>query len=318
MHDDLARDFVGYGRNPPDPRWPGGARIAVNVVANFEEGAEMNVLDGDAQSEATLTDAGGADQGMKARDLAAESMFEYGSRAGFWRIHDMFRKRRIPLTIYGCALALERNPEAAAAIREADWDVCCHGWRFAKHYELAEAEERDQIARAIASIARMTGRRPLGWYCRYAPGINTRRLLAEEGGFLYDSNSYADDLPYWVRANGRPHLVVPHTFSHNDNRFARGWIATAGEFFTYLKDAFDVLYREGEAHPKLMTVSLHLRLSGHPARSQGIERFLDYVAGQEGVWLCSREAVARHWHATHPPADGGVRPTAGLPQPPGL
>jgi putative urate catabolism protein len=300
MQLDTQRDFAGYGRNPPDPKWPGNARIAVNVILNYEEGAEMNVLDGDAASEATLTDAGGADQGMKVRDLAAETMFEYGSRAGFWRVYRAFESRKLPLTVYGCALALERNPEAASAIREAGFDVCRHGWRFAKHYELDEAEEREHIAKAVASLAKTTGRRPLGWYCRYAPGVNTRRLLVEEGGFLYDSNSYADDLPFWVDVGGKPFLVVPHTFSHNDNRFARGWIATAGQFFEYLKDAFDVLYREGVCHPKMMTVSLHNRLSGHPARVQGIERFLDYIAMQPGVWLTRRVDIAKHWMSVHP------------------
>jgi allantoinase len=301
MQEDLQRDFVGYGRKPPDPRWPGGARIAINVVANFEEGAEINVLDGDAYSEATLTDAGGNDQDMKIRDLGAESMFEYGSRVGFWRLHRMFASRKLPLTIYGCALSLERNPEAASAIREAGWDVCCHGWRFTKHYALAEDEERSQITKAVRSVEASVGTRPLGFYCRYAPSLNTRRLLVEEGGFLYDSNSYADDLPYWVDVGGQPHLVIPHSFSHNDNRFARGWISTADQFFAYLKDGFDVLYREGAEHPKLMTVSLHMRISGHPARCLGIERFLDYAAGFEGVWIASRLAVAQHWHQQHRP-----------------
>ncbi len=301
MQKDLARDFVGYGRTPPDPKWPGGARIAVNVIANYEEGAEINVLDGDPVSESALTDAGGAEPNMKTRDLAAESMFEYGSRAGFWRIYNMFRRRKLPLTVYGCGLSLERNPEAAAAIREAGWDVVSHGYRFTKHYELTESQERDEIRKAVASLTASLGQRPLGWYCRYSPGVNTRRLLVEEGGFLYDSNSYADDLPYWVDVGGKPHLVVPHTFSHNDNRFARGWISTAGEFFAYLKDAFDVLYREGEEHPKFMTVSLHNRLSGHPARSQGIERFLDYIGQIDRVWIASRVEVARHWHKHHKP-----------------
>jgi allantoinase len=301
MQKDLARDFVGYGRNPPNPKWPGNARIALNVIANYEEGAEINVLDGDPVSESALTDAAGGDPTMKARDLAAESMFEYGSRAGFWRIYNMFRRRKLPLTVYGCALSLERNPEAAAAIREAGWDVVSHGYRFTKHYELTEAQEREEIKKAVASLTASLGQRPLGWYCRYSPGVNTRRLLVEEGGFLYDCNSYADDLPYWVDVGGKPHLVVPHTFSHNDNRFARGWISTAGEFFTYLKDAFDVLYREGDEHPKFMTVSLHNRLSGHPARAQGIERFLDYVSELDRVWMCSRLDVARHWHQHHRP-----------------
>ncbi len=301
MQKDLTRDFVGYGRNLPDPQWPGGARIAVNVVANFEEGSEQNVLDGEAQSEAALTDAGGNETGMKVRDLGAESMFEYGSRAGFWRLHDMFRKRQLPLTIYGCALSLERNLEAASAIKDAKWDVCCHGWRFTKHWELAEDEERAQIKKAVASITRTTGSRPLGWYCRYAPSLNTRRLLVEEGGFIYDSNSYADDLPYWMDVGGKAHLIVPHTFSHNDNRFVRGWINTGSDFFSYLKDGFDVLYREGAEHPKMMTVSLHNRISGHAARSTGIERFIDYVGGMDKVWFTSRAEIAKHWAVTHPP-----------------
>jgi allantoinase len=301
MQKDLARDFVGYGRNPPDPRWPGKARMAVNVIANFEEGAEINVPDGDPYSEAALTDAGGNDQDVKIRDLAAESMFEYGSRVGFWRLYRMFVSRKLPLTIYGCALSLERNQQAAAAIREAGWDVCCHGWRFTKHYALGEEEERAQIAKAVRSIEASVGTRPRGFYCRYAPSLNTRRLLVEEGGFLYDSNSYADDLPYWIDVGGQPHLVIPHSFSHNDNRFARGWISTADQFFAYLKDGFDVLYREGAEHPRLMTVSLHMRISGHAARCLGIERFLDYIQGFEGVWIASRLAVAQHWHAQHRP-----------------
>lgn len=301
MSQHAARDFVGYGRNPPDPQWPGGAKIAVNVVVNYEEGAERNVLDGDPISEATLTDSGGADQGMKVRDLAAESMFEYGSRVGFWRLHDMFRTLGVPVTVYGCALALERNPEAAAAIREARWDVCCHGWRFSKHYEMTEDEEREEIAKAVASLTNSMGARPLGWYCRYAPSLATRRLLVEEGGFIYDSNSYADDLPYYLWEGHRQHLVIPHTFSHNDNRFARGWLSTADDFYNYLKDAFDVLYRESDAKPRLMTVSLHLRLSGHPARILGIERFLRYVQGRPGVWLTRREDVAHHWIRRFPP-----------------
>lgn len=301
MKKNLERDFVGYGRNPPDPRWPKGARIAVNVVLNYEEGSELNVPDGDPFSEGTLTDNGGADQGMKVRDLASESMFEYGGRAGFWRLYNMFRRRNLPLSLYACALSLERNAEAAAAIKEAGWDVLSHGYRFTKHYELTEDEEREQIKKAVASQTATVGQRPVGFYCRYAPGLNTRRLLVEEGGFLYDSNSYADDLPYWVDVGGKPHLVVPHTFSHNDNRFAKGWVGTSGEFFTYIKDAFDVLYREGEEHPKFMTVSLHNRLSGHPARSQGVERFLDYIGGLDGVWIASRLAVAKHWHEHHRP-----------------
>ena len=295
------RDFTGYGRNPPDPRWPNGARLAVNFVLNYEEGSEYSFMDGDGRSEATLTDAGMGDSGVKGRDLAAESFFEYGSRAGFWRLHDLFASRSIPITISGSALALERNPEACTAIREAGHEVMCHGWRWVNQFNLTDEEEREHIARAVASLERSVGTRPLGWYCRYGPSLNTRRLLAEEGGFIYDSNAYNDDLPYWTRAADRPYLVVPHTFATNDNKYGRGWFGTSDDFFTWAKDSFDVLYREGARSPKMMSISLHLRISGHPGRSAGVERFADYVLGHPNVWLCRRIDVARHWIATHPP-----------------
>lgn len=297
-----ARDLVGYGRNPPDPRWPGAARLALNFVLNVEEGSEYSFDNGDGRSETTLTDAGMGPTGVEGRDLAAESFFEYGSRVGFWRLFDVFGERGVPLTISGSALALERNPPAAAAIREAGHEVLCHGWRWVNQFNLAEDDEREHIRRAIASLQRSTGSRPLGWYCRYGPSLNTRRLLVEEGGFLYDSNAYNDDLPYWVRESGRPHLVVPHTFATNDNKYARGWWGTSDDFFTWARDSFDVLYREGARRPRMMSVSLHLRVSGHPGRSAGVERFLDYVGRHGGVWLCRRIDVARHWQAVHPPA----------------
>ncbi len=296
------RDFVGYGANPPDPRWPNDARIAVNFVVNYEEGSEYSVPDGDGRSEATLTDTGQSDMGVGGRDLAAESMFEYGSRVGFWRLHRLFAERRIPITVSAAALALERNEAAARAIADAGHEVLCHGWRWVNQFQLSEAEEREHIRRAVASLTRTVGRRPLGWYCRYGPSMATRRLLVEEGGFLYDSNSYADELPYWEDVDGRPHLIVPHTFANNDNKFARGWWATSNDVFQWMKDAFDVLWREGERHPKMMSVSLHLRVSGHPARVAGIERFVDYVQQQDGVWLCQRADVARHWAKRFPPS----------------
>ncbi len=297
------RDFVGYGPTPPDPQWPNKARVAVNFVVNYEEGSEYSVPDGDGRSEATLTDTGQSDMGVGGRDLAAESMFEYGSRVAFWRLHRLFTERQIPLTVSAAALALERNPLAAQAIGESGHEVLCHGWRWVNQFQLTEEEEREHIHRAVESLTRTVGRRPLGWYCRYGPSMATRRLLVEEGGFLYDSNSYADELPYWERVGEHPHLVVPHTFTNNDNKFARGWWATSNDFLEWMKDAFDVLWREGERHPKMMSVSLHLRVSGHPARFAGVERFLDYVQQKPDVWLCQRADIARHWAARFPPSD---------------
>jgi peptidoglycan/xylan/chitin deacetylase (PgdA/CDA1 family) len=302
LSDRYPRDMVGYGRHPPDPQWPGAARMALSLVLNYEEGSEYSVPDGDGRSEATMTDAGAADLGVKGRDLAAESLFEYGSRVGFWRLHDMFRDRDLPVTVSGAALALERNPEAAAAIREAGWEVLCHGWRWVEQFNMDEATERAHIARAVASLRETVGVPPVGWYCRYGPSLNTRRLLIEQGGFLYDSNSYADDLPFWVREGSTPFLVVPHTFSHNDNKYGRGWFATSTDFLTYMTDAFDFMYRESGRKPRLMSLSLHLRVSGHAARAVGVERFLDHVLGHRDVWIATRADIARHWIATHPAA----------------
>jgi allantoinase len=300
MADDYPRDLVGYGANPPNPRWPGQARLALNFVMNYEEGSEYSVPDGDGFSEATLTEATGTGQTVRGRDLAAESMFEYGSRVGFWRLMRIFRDRGLPLTVFGCALALERNPEAAKAIVEAGHDVCCHGWRWVRPFDLSEDDERRHIHQAVASLTRTVGERPLGWYCRYGPSIHTRRLLVEEGGFLYDSDAYNDELPYWVRVGGKPHLVVPYSLATNDLKFGVGGFFTADHFSTFLKDAFDVLYREGETQPRVMSVGLHMRLVGHPSRSAGIERFLDYVTKQTDVWICRRVDIARHWLQHHP------------------
>jgi len=297
----LDRDFVGYGGLPPDPQWPNGARIAVNFVLNYEEGAEMNVLDGDAYCEASMTDAGASNMGIKGRDLAAESMFEFGSRVGFWRIQRIFAERGLPMTIFGCALALERNPQATRAIVDSGHDVCCHGYRFRRHYEMAEDDEREEIRRGVELLARLLGERPYGWYCRYAPGVHTRRLLVEEGGFLYDSNSYADELPYWVDVNGRSHLVIPHSFHVNDNKYARGWIGTADDFVGLARDAFDQLYAESALAGRMLTVSLHPRVSGHPARAVGLRRLLDHIQSHADVWVCRRLDIARHWIERHPP-----------------
>jgi allantoinase len=297
------RDMVGYGGHPPDPQWPNGARLALNFVMNFEEGSEPSFADGDGFTEAALTETG--PQGLKGRDLAAESMFEYGSRVGFWRMHRQFQARNLPLTVFGCALALERNAPAAQAIREAGYDVCCHGWRWEKHYELEIAEERERIRKSVASLRRTVGQRPLGWYCRYGPSVNTRQLVVAEGGFLYDSDCYNDELPYWTTVDGRSHLVVPYTMSVNDSKYARNVFATGDDFFTYAKDGFDLLLREGATQPKMMSVGLHLRISGHPSRAAALERFLDYVVAHEDVWVCRREDIARHWIAHHPPQSAG-------------
>jgi peptidoglycan/xylan/chitin deacetylase (PgdA/CDA1 family) len=232
--------------------------------------------------------------------LAGETLFEYGSRVGFWRLLRLFRERELPVTIFACALALERNPEAARAIRQAGLDVCCHGWRWIEHYKLSEQEEREHIRKAVASLTETLGARPLGWYCRTAPSVNTRRLLVEEGGFLYDSDAYNDELPYWLTVEGKPHLVVPYSLTTNDSKFGRGWFATGDDFFNFNKDAFDMLYEEGGSQPKMMSVGLHQRLIGHPARAMGLRRFLDYVKQFDDVWVCDRMDIARHWMKVHP------------------
>src|SRR5882724_10403540 len=298
------RDMVGYGGNPPHPRWPGEARIAVNFVINYEEGSEYNAHD-DGFSEATLTESGSTNYGVKGRDLAAEGLFEYGSRVGFWRVLRLFKERGLPLTIFGCGLALERNPPAAAAIRKAGFDVCSHGWRWVKHYELSEADEREHIRKAIAAIETLPGERPLGWYCRYGPSVNTRRLVVEEGGFLYDSDYYGDELPFWKTVGGKPHLVVPYSLTHNDGKYA-GWVGTSSQWFEFIKDGFAMLYGEGAHHPKMMSVGLHMRMIGHPARAAGLARLLDYMMTKSDVWITRRIDIARHWIATHPYAGKGL------------
>ena len=296
----MERDLIGYGANPPDPRWPGQARIAVNFVLNFEEGSEPSVPDGDPASEWGLTEYGTSNPGVRGRDLAAEGMFAYGSRVGFWRVLRLFAERGWPMTVFGCALALERNPPAAAAIKQAGFDVCCHGWRWEKHFELDEATERERIVRAVASLRLTMGERPLGWYCRSGPGVNTRRLLAEEGGFLYDSDAYDDELPYWTTVGGKQHLIVPYTMSTNDSKFGRGTFGTGDDFFHYCRDAFDFLYQEGRMQPKMLSIGLHQRLIGHPARAAGLQRLMDHIGRFNGVWITRRLDIAQHWAATHP------------------
>jgi putative urate catabolism protein len=296
------RDLVGYGRTPPDPQWPGGARIAVQFVLNYEEGAENSILHGDPASEAFLSEIIGAQPWPGQRHMNMESIYEYGSRAGFWRIWRLFTSRDVPLTVYGVAMALARNPEAVAAMREADWEIASHGLRWIEYKDFAEDEERRHLAEAIRTHTEATGTRPLGWYLGRC-SANTRRLVMEEGGFLYDSDSYADDLPYWVAGPRGSHLVVPYTLDANDMRFAVAQGFNSGDqFFAYLRDSFDVLYAEGAQAPKMMSVGLHARLVGRPGRIAALARFLDHVAARDKVWITRRIDIARHWHAHHKPS----------------
>jgi allantoinase len=298
----MTRDFVGYGSTPPHANWPGGARIAVNFVINFEEGSELSYPAGDAISEGGLTESASIDPGMLGRrDLGAESMFEFGSRVGWWRLYRIFTKYKVPVTLFACAKALEANPPAAQAIAPTDWDICGHGYRWIKHFELDEAEERRQIVAAVALIRETTGKPTLGWYCRYAPSENTRRIVAEQGTFLYDSDAYNDELPYWVRVGEKPHLVVPYTLSTNDVKFGRGVFGPGEDFFAYLRDAFDVLYEEGAERPRMLSVGLHMRIAGHPGRASALIRFVEYIQSKDRVWICRREDIARHWIAQHKP-----------------
>jgi len=296
----LTRDFVGYGSQAYDPKWPNGARLALNFVINVEEGSEPSILDGDAVSETALTEGGSGN--FPGRDLAAESMFEYGSRVGFWRVARLLEERGFPATVMACALALERNPDIRKYLRKSAFDVCAHGWRWEQHRGLSIDEERERIARTVRSMEASIGTAPEGWYCRYGPSINTRNLLVEHGGFLYDSDAYNDELPYWVKVGDRNHLVVPYSLTNNDAKFMRGAMATADQFFQFLRDAFDLLYAEGKQSPKMMSVGLHLRIAGHPGRAAGLQRFLDHVSRHDGVWVCRRGDIARHWHQHHQPS----------------
>lgn len=296
------RDFVGYGQRTPDPRWPGGARLAVNFVINYEEGSEPALPDGDVESEARGTEVTASPVPAGTRDLAAESMFEYGSRIGVWRLARLFQERDMPLTVFGCALAIERNPAVAQWIRDRGLDVCCHGRRWVEHYRMSEDEEREEIRVAVESLTRSIGEVPAGWYCRYGPSTQTRALLVEHGGFEYDSDAYNDELPYWVKVSGTHHLVVPYTQVHNDMKFAHGRIATGAGFFELLKEAFDMLYAEGATQPRMMSIGLHNRLAGHPGRASGLARFMDHLYAHRDVWITRRVDIARHWREVHSPS----------------
>jgi len=297
--------MVGYGRNPPDPRWPGEARIAVQFVLNYEEGGENCILHGDAASEAFLSEIVGAHPLPGVRNMNMESIYEYGSRAGVWRLLREFERRSLPLTVFGVAMALERNPEATAAFVALGHEIACHGWRWIHYQGVDPQTEAAHMQRAVETIERLTGSAPQGWYTgRDSP--QTRRLVVEHGGFLYDSDNYGDDLPFWsvvATADGRaaPHLVVPYTLDANDMRFVTpNAFATADSFFTYLRDAFDVLYAEGAEAPRMMSIGMHCRLLGRPGRFRALQRFLDHLEAHDRVWVTRRIDIARHWVTRHP------------------
>lgn len=295
----MERDLVGYGSNPPHPRWPGGARVAVQFVLNVEEGAERSVLEGDGRPEDYLHEVPGRPARIGERDRSVEGMYEYGSRAGVWRILDLFAARGLPLTAFAVGRALELTPDVGRALAEAGHEVAGHGWRWFDYREMPEDEERRHIRMTVDVIERTCGKRPVGWYTGRV-SANTRRLVRDEGGFLYSSDAYNDDLPYWER--GEPaHLIIPYTLVNNDARYLlTTGFASGADFLQILKDAFDTLWEEGAKRPKMMSVGLHGRISGHPARAAALARFLDYVHEREGVWICRREDIARHWASEHP------------------
>ncbi len=299
------RDLAGYGVNPPDIRWPNGAGLVVNFVLNVEEGSEYSVGDGDGRSESALSEVRASRVPQGARDLAAESMYEYGSRVGFWRIHDLFRARDLPMTVFASALALERTPQIAQAIAETDWDICAHGYRWVEHYHLTPETEAEQIAQAYDSLTQTIGRAPRGWYCRYSASTATRGLIVAHGGFDYDSDAYNDDLPYWTEVHGNAHLVVPYTMVNNDAKFLSGDVFSGRDFGDFLIDGFDVLAAEAQTRTRMMSIGLHSRIIGHPGRLAGLIRFLDHIAGRSDVWICGRDQIADFWREAQPPGRGG-------------
>ncbi len=297
---DYPRDLIGYGPHPPDPRWPDRARVAVQFVLNYEEGGEASVLHGDAHAECYLHEVVGTPPLPQARNLQVESVYEYGSRAGVWRILRLCREFDIPLTIFAVAMALERHPDLARELVAGGHEIASHGWRWIDYQNVPEAQERADMRRAIEVLTRLAGSRPLGWYTgRLSP--NTRRLVVEEGGFLYDADAYNDDLPYWVTQDGRPHLVVPYTLDVNDMKFGTAQGFNQGQdFFCYARDAFDALYAEGSSQPKMMSIGLHTRLIGRPGRIMGLRRLFEHVRAHRDVWVCRRIDIARHWMTEHP------------------
>ena len=294
------RDLVGYGQRPPPAQWPAGARIAVQFVVNYEEGGENCVLHGDPASEAFLSEIVGAAPWPGQRHPSMESIYEYGSRVGVWRLLDLFARYEIPLTIFGVAMALERNPAVAEAAMAAGHEICSHGYRWIDYRDVPEDVEREHLERAIEIIRSLTGERPLGWYTGRT-SERTRALVVEEGGFLYDADDYNDDLPFWTEVNGKSHLVVPYTLDNNDMRFATPQGFNSGDqFYSHLRDAFDVLYAEGEHTPRMMSLGLHCRLVGRPGRLAALARFIEHTRRFDDVWYCRRIDIARHWRAAHP------------------
>lgn len=294
----MERDFVGYADRLPSVTWPGGARIAVSVVINYEEGAEYSLLDGDRRE---VMGEVPSPVPPNQRDVMNESMFEYGSRVGIWRIWRILSRYQVPATIFACALALERNPAVAAQIAVRGDEVCGHGYRWQEFHGMDREEERAEIARTVARLEELTGQRPRGWFTRLSPSVNTRELVAAEGGFVYDSNAVNDDLPYYTTVQGRPWLVVPYSLELNDARFWRGGLASIESYEQYLRDAFDCLYQEGAETPRMMSIGLHCRIAGTPARSRALDRFLAYAGGHAGVWFARRIEIARWWLANVPP-----------------
>ena len=294
---DYPRNMRGYGPQPPAANWPGGARTAVQFVINYEEGGENCVLHGDAASEAFLSEIVGAQPVEGARHMNMESLYEYGSRAGFWRLHRLFTRNKVAVTVFGVAMALERNPDAVVAMKAAGWEIASHGYRWIDYQEVDEETERAHLAKAIETHERVTGERPLGWYLgRCSP--NSHRLVAEEGGFLYNADTYADDVPYWDDTHGAPQLMVPYTLDANDMRFATAQGFNSGkQFYRYLKDTFKVLHAEGG---RMMSIGLHCRLAGRPGRAAAVEKFLDYVQQHDDVWLATRLDIAQHWRSQYP------------------
>lgn len=294
------RNYQGYGEHPPHPQWPNGARVAVQFVLNYEEGGENTVLNGDKGAETFLSEIINAAPVDGMRHVSMESIYEYGTRAGVWRLLRLFKKYDLPVTIFAVALALEKYPEIAQAFLRDGHEICSHGYRWINYQYVDEATEREHMQKAIDIITRITGERPLGWYTgRTSP--NTRKLVVEEGGFLYDADDYSDDLPFWDDSLGKPQLVVPYTLDSNDMRFAAAQGFNTGEhFYTYLKDAFDTLYAEGAESPKMLSIGLHCRIVGRPGRIAGLEKFIRYVKEHDKVWLCRRIDIARHWHEHHP------------------
>lgn len=301
MTNSYPRDMRGYGPTPPDPRWPGGARLALQIVVNYEEGGENCILHGDSASESFLSEIVSAEPREGVRHMSMESLYEYGSRVGVWRLKKLFDQYKIPITVFAVGMAVENYPEPVQALHAAGHEICSHGYRWIDYQHIDKAIEREHMQRAVRAIEDATGERPLGWYTgRSSP--NTRSLVVEDGGFLYDSDDYSDELPFWDMSHAQPQLVIPYTLDANDMRYATNQGFNSGaQFLQYLKDTFDVLYAEGAELPRMMSVGLHCRISGRPGRFAALEAFLKYARSHDDVWFCRRIDIARHWHAEHPP-----------------